>query len=264
MSKKSLGFIGFVGGGRITSIFLEGFKRKGRDLTGIAVSDADSERLQMLSDSFPGIQVYPGDNAAPAARSLVFFALHPPAIADVLAEIKDKLQPTSILISLAPKWTIQALSDSLGGFNRIVRMIPNAPSVINKGYNPIAFSGSLTKKEKEGIIDLLDVLGDCPEVEESKLEAYAILTGAGPTYFWPQLDELRSIGQSFGLTPREAEEALSKMVKGAVKTLFDSGSTYDKVMNLIPMKPLGEGENTIRLIYQEKLQELYGKLKDKI
>ncbi|OPY89930.1 MAG: hypothetical protein A4E72_00910 [Syntrophus sp. PtaU1.Bin208] len=48
---------------------------------------------------------------------------------------------------------------------------------------------------------------------------------------------------------------------GTVKTLFQSGRTYDNVMNLIPMKPLGEGEDAIRRIYQEKLQELYAKLK---
>jgi pyrroline-5-carboxylate reductase len=258
MSKKSLGFIG---GGRITRIFLEGFKRKGKDLTEISVSDADQEILRALAVSFPEIRIFPGDNGTPASRDLVFLALHPPVITSVLSGIRARLSATSILISLAPKWTIEALSNGLGGFNRIVRMIPNAPSVINKGYNPIAFSGTLTKNEKEEIIEFLGVLGDCPEVEESKLEAYAILTGAGPTYFWPQLNELRNIGQSFGLTAQEAEEALSKMLKGAVKTLYESGLSYDKVMNLIPMKPLGEGENTICGIYQEKLQELYGKLK---
>ncbi|SEM63077.1 pyrroline-5-carboxylate reductase [Syntrophus gentianae] len=261
MSKKSLEFIGFIGGGRITSIFLEGFRRKGRDLTGVAVSDTDPETLQKLEASFPEIRTCPNDNSAPASKDLVFLALHPPAIAGVLSELKDVIPSTSLLISLAPKWSIQALSNGLGGFNRIVRMIPNAPSVMNKGYNPIAFSNSLTKKGKEELINILGVLGDCPEVEEGKLEAYALLTGAGPTYIWPQLNELRSIGQSFGLTPRETEEALGKMIKGAVKTLFDSGFSYDKVMNLIPMKPLGEGENTICKIYQEKLQELYGKLK---
>jgi pyrroline-5-carboxylate reductase len=261
MPKQSLGFIGFVGGGRITGIILEGLKRKGQDLTGIAVSDANPQVLRTLADSFPEIRVFPNNNINPASRDLVFLAVHPPEVAGVLNVIKNKLPATSLLVSLAPKWTIQALSQGLGGFNRIVRMIPNAPSIINKGYNPVAFSGALSKKEKEEVIDFLDLLGECPEVEEEKLEAYAVLTGAGPTYFWPQLNELRNIGQSFGLTKRETEKALSGMLKGAIKTFFKSGSDYDEVMNLIPMKPLGEGEEAIRRIYRKKLQELYGKLK---
>ena len=54
-------------------------------------------------------------------------------------------------------------------------MIPNAPTVINKGYNPVAFSQAFDKKEKKDLSDFFKVLGDCPEVVEEKLEAYAIL-----------------------------------------------------------------------------------------
>jgi len=260
MFKQSLRSVGFIGGGRITRIFLEGFKRKGVNLKGISVSDTDPKTLQLLSDSFPEMCGLPYEDCC-RASDFVILALHPPAIADVLTEIKHKLPSTAILISLAPSWTIEALSKKLAGFDRIVRMIPNAPSIVNKGYNPIAFSRSLTKEEREEIRELLDVLGDCPEVEEDKMETYAILTGAGPTYFWPQLNELRNLGQSFGLTAEEAQEALRKMLTGALETFFDGGLSYEEVMNLIPMKPLGEGEDVIRRIYQEKLKELYRKLK---
>ena len=87
----------------------------------------------------------------------------------------DHLQSKAVLVSLAPKASIANLSAGLGGFNRIVRMIPNAPTVINKGYNPVAFSQAFDKKEKKDLSDFFKVLGDCPEVVEEKLEAYAIL-----------------------------------------------------------------------------------------
>lgn len=258
MSKKSLGFIG---GGRITRIFLEGFKKKGRNLTGIAVSDTDNEILRTLADSFPGIRVFPNDNTGPASQDLVFLAVHPPTIAGVLSEVKGTLPPASLLISLAPKWTIEALSNGLGGFNRIARMIPNAASIMNKGFNPIAFSGALTGKEKEQIMEFLGVLGDCPEVEEDKLEAYALLTARALIYFWPQLNELYNLGQSFGLTNQETGEALSKMVKGAAKTLFKSGLNYEDVMKLIPVKLQEEEEYAICRIYRDKFPEFYRQLK---
>jgi len=53
MFKQSLRSVGFIGGGRITRIFLEWFKRKGVNLKGISVSDTDPKTLQLLSDSFP-------------------------------------------------------------------------------------------------------------------------------------------------------------------------------------------------------------------
>jgi pyrroline-5-carboxylate reductase len=258
MSYKSMGFIG---GGRITRIFLEAFKRK-RILPGtVVVSDASAEVLQKLKAIFPKVAISPGDNGKPAAQDIVFLALHPPAIGGGLGEINASLKPEAVLVSLAPKFSIKALSEGLGGFNRIVRMIPNAPSVVNEGYNPVAFGPGITTKEKEDLSRLFKKLGDCPQVDEEKLEAYAIITAMGPTYLWFQLYELLELGKSFGLTDKQAWKGIKKMLKGAIETIDESGLSPDEVMDLIPVKPLGEDEAMIRNAYRTKLTGLYQKLK---
>ena len=96
---------------------------------------------------------------------------------------------------------------------------------------------------------------------EEKLEAYAIITAMGPTYFWFQLYELEELGKTFGMTPKEVKESLVKMVKGTFKTMTDSGLSPSEVMDLVPVKPLGEEETNIRNMYRTKLQGLYSKLK---
>ncbi len=90
------------------------------------------------------------------------------------------------MISLAPKWTIAKLSGLLNGFTRIARMIPNAPSIAGHGSNPIAYSPSLTAQDRSALAELFAGLGELPEVEEGKLESYALLTAMGPTYLWPR------------------------------------------------------------------------------
>ena len=258
MSYKSMGFIG---AGRITRIFLEALNRKRMLPATVVVSDASAEALQKLKARFPKVQISQGDNGRPAAQEIVFLALHPPAIGGGLAEIKSALQPGAVLVSLAPRFTIKTLSEGLEGFNRIVRMIPNAPSVVNEGYNPVAYGPGITKKEKEDLSRLFKKLGDCPEVDEEKLEAYAIITAMGPTYLWFQLYELLELGKSFGLTDKQAWKGIKQMLKGAVETMDDSGLTPEEVMDLIPVKPLGEDEATIRNVYRTKLTGLYQKLK---
>jgi pyrroline-5-carboxylate reductase len=258
MSYKSMGFIG---GGRITRIFLEALNRK-RMLPGtVVVSDASAEALQKLKARFPKVEISECDNAKPAAQEIVFLALHPPAIGGGLGEIKSALQPGTVLVSLAPRFTIKALSEGLGGFTRIVRMIPNAPSVVNEGYNPVTFGPGITKKEKEDLSRLFKKLGDCPEADEEKLEAYAMITAMGPSYLWFQLYELLELGKSFGLTEKQAWKGIKKMLKGALETIDESGLSPDEVMDLIPVKPLGEDEAAIRNAYRTKLTGLYRKLK---
>jgi pyrroline-5-carboxylate reductase len=172
------------------------------------------------------------------------------------------LKPGSILVSLAPKLSVAKLTGALGGFDRIVRLIPNAPSIIGEGFNPISFSGALSEVERAEISALMSTLGKCPEVDEGKLEAYAILTAMGPTYLWFQLHELQKIAESFGLSRQEAETGVAEMVAGAGRTLFGAGLTAEEVMDLIPVKPLGEEEGNIKAVYHARLEALYTKLKN--
>lgn len=253
--------VGFVGAGRVARIILGGFKKAGCMPARIVASDISADVLKQLQSAFPDVQTALNGNREAAAQDLVFLGLHPPAVSGSLAEIKDSLKPGAILISLAPKFSITKLTEGLAGFDRIVRVIPNAASIIGEGYNPVAFSAALGVQEKEEIRKLLSRLGKCPEVAEDKLEGYAIVTAMGPTYMWFQWNELGRLAESFGMSPEEAETGIAEMIGGAVKTLIDSGMTAEAVMDLIPVRPLGEDEASIRAMYQTRLEPLYRKLK---
>ena len=253
--------IGFIGGGRVTRVILGGFKRAGEMPKQVVVSDTNIEVLNKLKEGFPEISIAPSDNKGPASKDIVFVALHPPVASDVLREIKSYLKPESIIVSLAPKLTIAKISQSLGGFDRVVRILPNAPSIVNAGYNPIAFSQGLSETEKKQLISMFSILGECPSVSEEKLEGYAILTAMGPTYLWFQLYELQEIGKLFGLNYQEVEDGISKMVIGAVKTMRESGLPPEEIMDLIPLKPLEDDQDNIRNVYRSKLEALFKRLK---
>jgi len=140
-------------------------------------------------------------------------------------------------------------------------MIPNAPTIVNKGYNPTAFSKGVSSGEKAEITGLFSELGDCPEVPEETLEAYAVIAAMGPTYFWFQWQTLSELAKDFGLTEEAFREAFPKMINGAADTMFNSSMTHTEVMDLVPVKPLAEDEEAIRKIYTSRLTALYGKLK---
>jgi pyrroline-5-carboxylate reductase len=252
---------GFIGGGRVTRILLAGFSRAGYLPDNIAVADPEEEVFRKLSAAFPSVRLVHVDNKAAARQDFVFGALHPQAMPAVLENIASELHAESVFVSLAPRVTITKLSEMLQGFTRIVRLLPNAPSFINKGYNPVAFSSALGQGERSRLLDLFRLLGECPEVAEDKLEAYAILVAMGPTYFWFQWQQLLNLGLSFGLERVETEKALLAMIGGAAESLFNSGTEPEAVMDLIPVKPLKEDEAVIQEIYARRLETLFRKLK---
>ncbi len=258
MTTKTLGFIG---GGRVTRIFLEGWQRAKALPPQIVVSDCNADALVKLKARFPMIESAPGNSAAAAARDIVFLAVHPPVMAEVATGSKNNLKPGATVISLAPKFTLAKLTELLGGFARLARVIPNAPSVTNFGFNPVTFAPALTTPDKAEITGLLSPLGDCPEVAEDKLEAYAILSAMGPTYLWFQLQALREVAAGFGLSDADIAPALKRMVCGATRTLLESGLTPAEVMDLIPVKPLAEMEPHVVEMYRTRLPALYQKIK---
>lgn len=252
---------GFIGAGRVTNIMLEGFNKAGKFPSKVVVTDLSQETLDAMERRFPGIDVVLNDNKKASAQDIVFLALHPPAISAVLDEIRPSIGENTIIVSLAPKISVDKISEHLGGFKRIIRLLPNAPSIVNAGFNPIVFSPVFPPDEKDDLLALFRVLGECPEVKEELIEAYAIIIAMGPTYLWFQLDELQKLGESFGMLNGDLQVGLKQMVIGAAKTMFESGLSAAEVMDLIPVKPLAEDEADIRNLYKVKLDALFKKLK---
>jgi pyrroline-5-carboxylate reductase len=252
--------MGFIGGGRVVRVLLGGLQHAAAIPKDCVVTDANPEVLQALEQRFPGIRTAGADIAEAARQDLVFGALHPPVLGEVLSEIGKSLKPEAIFVSLAPKLRLGQLAKGLGGFDRIARLIPNAPSIVQSGFNPISFSDALSEREKSGLLTHIEFLGECPEVADEDLEAYAILTAMGPTYFWYQFEELAKLGSSFGLPPRTAQRALSRMLHGAVDALFESNLSTREVMDLIPVRPMEKSENTLREAYRTNLTGLHNKL----
>jgi pyrroline-5-carboxylate reductase len=251
--------VSFIGGGRITWLLLEALKRKGALPTEVTVSDPDPEALRKV-ESIDGSIVCTDDNETAAKSEVVFLAVHPPALNQVASQISNHLTGNAVVVSLAPKVRMKNLAEWLGGFDLLARMIPNAASVVHQGYNPVAFSASLPQDKKKTLADLFESWGRTPEVGEDKLEAYAIITAMGPTYFWFQWLELKRLGKLFGLSDEELQGALPAMLHGAADTLFASRLSEDEALNLIPIHPLKEKETIIQDAFESALEPLYRKL----
>ena len=251
--------IGFIGGGRVTKILLQGFKNKDVKFEKVIVTDTNQEVLANLKKQFP--EVVTSDSKTAAGQDIVFIALHPPVVMDTLELIKNDVKSEATVISLAPKINLPKLSLKLGHVKNIARLIPNATSYINEGYNPVTFADDFNTASKQAVLELLKTLGNTFEVSEEKLESYAILSAMLPTYFWFQWKELADIGAKIGLTEAEAKDSISQTIMASLDLLYKSGLNPKEVIDLIPVKPIGEHEQQIVEIYNVKLLGLFEKIK---
>jgi len=256
MELKSLGFIG---GGRITKIILQALANKQIEFPSVLVCDTNSEVLNALIKQFPKIQVTDSCKLA-AKQEIVFIALHPPVIMETLEQIKESVSVKTQVVSFAPKISIEKVASKLATKN-IARMIPNATSYINEGYNPVSFSAEYSSNEKQSLFGMLKTMGKTFEVEESKLEAYAVVSAMLPTYFWFQWKKMQNLGLQMGLNELESKETVQQTLLAAIDLFYNPELSYNEVIDLIPVKPIGEHETLISEIYQSKLMGLFQKIK---
>ncbi len=249
--------IGFIGGGRISRIFLQSLKDV--VFSSIKVCDINTEVLSNLKENFSQIEISTKISSL-VGVDLLIIALHPPKIKEVGNEIAEIVSPETLVVSLAPKFTIENLSNIIQT-KHIVRIIPNASSIINRGYNPVCFSDTIKSSDKNLILDMLEIMGECVQTKEEKLEAYAIASAMLPTYFWFQWKDMESIGQLMGLTPKESKDAVYETLKASLELMYQSKLDYEEVVDLIPIKPLADKEDIIKDAFNENLMALYQKIK---
>ncbi|HQG57288.1 MAG: NAD(P)-binding domain-containing protein [Bacteroidales bacterium] len=251
--------IGFIGGGRVTKILLQGFKNKNVKFGKIVVTDTNPEVIANLKKLFP--EVEPSDAKKAAGQDVVFIALHPPVVMDMLELIKNDVKSDAIVISLAPKINLPKLSMKLAHVKNLARLIPNATSYINEGYNPVTFADVFDPSGRKEVFNMLSSLGTIFEVSEEKLESYAIMSAMLPTYFWFQWRELAGIGVQTGLSEEESKKSIYETIIASLDLMYKSGLSASEVIDLIPVKPIGEHEPQIAEIYKTKLIGLFEKIK---
>ena len=250
--------VSFIGSGRVARIMLGGWKNANAMPRIVRAYDVNPSAVAALRAEFPAVAAATLDEAAGA--DLVFGALHPPAMPEMLASIAGKLKAQAVFCSLSPKVKLATFKEKLGGFSRLARMNPNSPGIVGKGFNPIAFADEMAVDARGELLDLLKPLGQSPQVEERLLESYAVISAMGPTYFGFQFAEVEALANSFGLDREAARQAMQAMLVGTVNLLFASDVPTAQALDLVPVRPMAEHEAEISQMLREKLCGIHAKL----
>lgn len=242
----------FIGGGRVTRIILGGLKRAGVELD-VKVYDPNPFALKELSKI---VSVKVLKELSEIQGDFLVLAVPHSVMLQVLRQLKGKLKDDAVVLSVAPKYTIEQIGGILSVKN-VVRMVPHAASIINRGYNPVSFSKLFDRKNKKAFLDIFSSLGKTPEVEEKELEVYAVICAMLPTYFWFQYETLENIGQELGLDEKKAKEAVFESTLSALTLFYKSELSRKEVKDLIAAKPLKSSEELIREIYEKELLKTF-------
>lgn len=215
--------IGFIGAGRMATALARGL---------IAAGVITPERL-MASDVEEGAcRAFAGESGGrttasnrevAAASDILFLAVKPQQMADVLKNLAPVLEDRHLVISIAAGIPLAAYESALGKHRRLVRVMPNTPCLVNASASGFAVGGAATDSDAKLVQSLLDTVGLAVRVDEKLLDAVTGLSGSGPAYVYQIIEALSDGGVRVGLPRDVATKLAAQTVLGAAKMVLETG-----------------------------------------
>ena len=212
--------IGFIGVGVMGSSIIKSLLMKSITSDQICIADKSPEKLEQLKSQY---QVEVKEIAAIGKGcNVIFLAVKPQDLADVLNELKQTIQPETVVISIAAGKTIKFIEDQLQTNNPVIRAMPNTPAQIGKGISAIAAGAKVSGDELKIAIELFSTTGEVVVVTEDKIDAVTALSGSGPAYFFYFIEAMVKAGVELGLTDEIATKLAIETISGSAAMLKES------------------------------------------
>lgn len=214
--------IGFIGAGQMAMALSQAFVKAqlvaGERLLAHDVSPQAAERFAAAT----GGAIAHGNAAVVAAADVVFLAVKPQHMAEVLRDIRPEVTGKSLFVSIAAGIRLQTLAEGLGSDARLIRVMPNTPCLIGQGACAYSAGPKATAADRQLIGQLLDAVGVAVEIDEKLLDAVTGLSGSGPAFIYMVIEALADGGVRMGLPRSTALTLAAQTVRGAAEMVMTS------------------------------------------
>jgi pyrroline-5-carboxylate reductase len=227
---------GMIGSAIIKSLVKGGYKGK------ITAADPQSDRLR--EQEILGVTINKDNRQAAADADIVFVAVKPDEVQEVLKQINKEVN-NKLVISTAAAVPLKYLKNSAREA-KLVRIMPNVAAMVQASYTAYSCETNVTQKDKDKVKALLNLMGICEEVDEKHMDAITALTGSGPGYISVILEALMYAGLKVGLPKNVALYGAAQTLIGTGKLVLDLQETPSKVKEMVTTP----GGTTIEAIYE--------------
>ena len=215
--------ITFIGGGNMAQALISGMIARGLPATRITVSDPVPEIQEVLRQQ--DINVTDNNAEAIANADVVVVAVKPQMLAEVLSPLAD-LMTNQLVISIAAGATIGIFKSLLGGYDRIIRVMPNTPALVQSGAHGLYAPDHIGQADRDVASQIMAATGLTIWVDsEKKIDAVTAVSGSGPAYFFYLMEAMIQAGKNLGLDEQTASALTLQTALGAAQMAITSANT---------------------------------------
>jgi pyrroline-5-carboxylate reductase len=211
--------IAFIGGGNMATALIGSLVADGSSESDfVVVEPLDAQRAR-LAERFPGIELHANVASAPLGNvTLVVLAVKPQQMREACTALKASVDDVRAVLSIAAGTRIRDISRWLGGYARIIRAMPNTPSLIGAGITGVHAPPTVDVVGRDAADTVLAAAGEVVWCnDEAMLDAVTGVSASGPAYVFYCLEALEQAAKDLGFAPGDARKLAYATFDGAVK-----------------------------------------------
>ena len=215
--------ISFIGGGNMAQALISGLVSCGVKPSLITVADPSSEaREQLAAKGLNTVDPTTDAKAAVIDADIVVFAVKPQVMKAVVSGFADALDK-QLVISVAAGLSTEILSGMLGGYDNIVRAMPNTPAMIQMGATGLYGTDNISAEQKQLATAVMEASGLVMWVEdEAHMHAVTAVSGSAPAYMFYFIEAMVDGAVALGLDKEQASALAMQTMLGAAKMAMES------------------------------------------
>ncbi len=220
--------IGILGAGNMGSAIISGLVST-ISPENITVFDCFKEKVISLKDSYNISSAEFIDECIDNSDYLII-AVKPAQVNDILKHLTNY---SGVIISIAAGVKIKNLETGTGFDKKIVRAMPNTPSLVGEGMTAVSANENITSEEMQNVTHLFSSIGRVITVEEKLMDAVTGVSGSGPAYVYTFIQAMADGAVKMGLNRDQALLLSAQTVFGSAKMILGNSdnpiSLRDKV-----------------------------------
>lgn len=221
--------IGFIGAGKMATAIIKGIIESGFcEKNNIVVSDVNENNLSKMQNNL-GISPAKTNNDVVKSSDIIFCAVKPFVLKDVLAGIKDDFKENKLLVSIAAGVSTKTIEEYTGKMP-VIRVMPNTPAFVKAGMSAVCKGTYAEDKHADLICNIFNSLGIAVKEEEKNIDIITAISGSGPAYFYYFINEFAKAGEKYGLNRETALTLAAQTALGSAKMAMETGISIEQLI----------------------------------
>ncbi|HDX8371039.1 TPA: pyrroline-5-carboxylate reductase [Aeromonas dhakensis] len=209
--------LAFIGAGNMSRSIIAGLVQAGYPAKRIIAANPSRPKLDALAGDY-GIRVTQDNAEAARAAEVIVLAVKPQLMAAMLSALLAQLGTLEgkLLVSIAAGIKVARLAEMAGGHGRIIRTMPNTPSLLGLGMTGLYAPPDIEQADRELAEQMMQAVGKTLWVEqESGINGVIAAAGSAPAYFFLFMQAIAEEAEAMGFSPEQARLLVQQTALGA-------------------------------------------------